>query len=111
MIILAERPPVFDCHILALEEAAIGQTLAKPGQKMRGVSRRPATEIPNHRHRLLLRPRRERPRSRAAEQRDEIAAPHAEHRASSPGVGHRYLPHAQPGAEGPASPWGRPELF
>jgi len=45
MIILAERPPVFDCHILALEEAAIGQTLAKPGQKMRGVSGYPITGI------------------------------------------------------------------
>jgi hypothetical protein len=37
MIILAERPAVFDCHILALDETAIGQTLAKPGQKMRRV--------------------------------------------------------------------------
>src|SRR5215471_3816299 len=31
-------------------------------------------EKPDHRHRRLLRPRRERPRSRAAEQRDERAA-------------------------------------
>src|SRR5262249_22724556 len=34
---------------------------------------------PNHRHRRLLRACRERPHGRAAEQRDEIAAPHALH--------------------------------
>jgi hypothetical protein len=34
---------------------------------------RPAVEEPDHRHRRLLRPRRERPRGRAAEQRDELA--------------------------------------
>src|SRR6266540_3679362 len=32
---------------------------------------------PDHRHRRLLRPRRERPRGRAAEQRDELAAFHS----------------------------------
>ena len=39
---------------------------------------RPAAEKPDHRHRRLLRARRERPRRRrAAEQRDELAAPHS----------------------------------
>src|SRR6516165_10695152 len=62
--------------------------------------------------------RRERPRCRAAQKRDEVAPPHAEHRASSPrqippGGGYQQarapavgLPHAQPAAERPASPWG-----
>src|SRR6516165_9511892 len=47
----------------------------------------------------LLCPRSERPRRRVSEERDELAPGHAEHRASSLGVGHRYLPHAQPVAE------------
>src|SRR5215472_16904884 len=59
----------------------------------------------DHRHRQL-RARRERPRSRrAAEQRYELAPPHAGHQDSStlpPPVG---LPHAQPAPERPASPW------
>jgi hypothetical protein len=37
----------------------------------------PAAEEPDHRHRLLQRSRRERPRRRAAEQRDELAAFHS----------------------------------
>src|SRR4029077_1508465 len=41
------------------------------------ISRRETTEESNHRHRGLLRPRRERPRSRPAEQRDELAPPHS----------------------------------
>src|SRR5262249_21437426 len=36
-----------------------------------------AAEEPNHRHRRLLRTRRDRPRRRAAEQRNELAAPHS----------------------------------
>src|SRR5262249_51329731 len=38
---------------------------------------RTSFEIPDHRYRGLLRARRERPRRRAAEQRDEIAPPHS----------------------------------
>src|SRR5262249_38078074 len=34
-------------------------------------------EKPDHRHRRLLRARRERPRGRPAEQRDELAPPHS----------------------------------
>src|SRR4029450_12085834 len=36
-----------------------------------------AAEKPNHRHRRLLRPRRDRPCRRTAEQRDELAAFHS----------------------------------
>src|SRR5262245_51604554 len=35
-----------------------------------------APDEPDHRHRRLLRPRRERPRRRAADERDELASPH-----------------------------------
>src|SRR5262249_34674082 len=43
-----------------------------------GIFWRSAAEISNHRHRTaLLRPRRERPRCRAAEQRDELAPFHS----------------------------------
>src|SRR5262249_2978978 len=39
-----------------------------------GITRRPATDKSDHRYRWLLRARRERPRGRATEQRDELAA-------------------------------------
>jgi hypothetical protein len=38
---------------------------------------RTGLEEPNHRHRLLLRARHERPRRRTAEKRDERASPHS----------------------------------
>jgi hypothetical protein len=40
------------------------------------LGRRGAVEISDHRHRRLLRTRRERPSCRAAEKRDEFASPH-----------------------------------
>src|SRR5262245_54193627 len=52
----------------------------------------------------------ERPRRRAAEQRDEVAPPHAGHRGSSR-LGIAGLPHAQPAEERPKSPLARPEMF
>src|ERR1700757_3711805 len=66
-----------------------------------------------------MRTRRERPCHCAAEQRDELAPPHVGHGSSPrPGVttSNRRtcalgFPHAQPAAERPASPWGRPEMF
>src|SRR5262249_14054436 len=56
---------------------------------------------------------RERPSShRATEQGNELPPSHVEHQAApalaSPLVS---LPHPQPAAESPASPWGRSELF
>src|SRR6516225_5867186 len=46
------------------------------GNEVRVPVRRDAVEEADHRHRWLLRARRERPRRRAAEKRDELAAPH-----------------------------------
>ena len=45
----------------------------KPGNWAHPFRRRYAVKHPDHRHHRLLRARRERPRRRAAEQRDELA--------------------------------------
>src|SRR5499433_214554 len=72
------RPTVFDRDILALAKAGLFQTFAKCAQAVRESIRRYRGEKSDHRHRPLLRARRERPRSRrAAEQRDELAALHS----------------------------------
>ena len=71
-------PAVFDRHVLALDIAGVLQALAKCAQTVRERVRRCGVEEPDHRHRRLLRARRERPRSRrAAEQRDELAPLHS----------------------------------
>ena len=62
-------PAVFDRHVLALDIAGLLQALAKSAQTVRGRVRRCGVEEPDHRHRRLLRARRERPappRRRAA---------------------------------------------
>ena len=71
-------PAVFDRHVLALDKARFLQALAKSAQTVRERVRRCGVEEPDHRHRRLLRARRERPRRRrAAEQRDELAPLHS----------------------------------
>ena len=73
-------PAVYDRHVLALDIAGLLQALAKSAQTVRDHVRRLAVEEPDHRHRRLLRPRRQRPRRRrAAEQRDELAASSFDH--------------------------------
>src|SRR5262249_3452786 len=71
------RRAKFDRNVLAFDIAALLQTLAECGHQASGVAERRGAEKPNHRHRRLLRPRRERPRRRAAEQRDELASFHS----------------------------------
>src|SRR5215813_326186 len=74
---LVLRPAILDRHILALDVAGFTKALAECGQISCTIDRRRAAEEPDHRHRRLLRARRERPRSRrAAEQRDNLAPPH-----------------------------------
>src|SRR5262249_61314929 len=63
--------------VLDLNKAGLLQALAQPAHALRERVRRCGVEKPDHRHRRLLRPRRERQRRRAAEQRDELAAPHS----------------------------------
>src|SRR5262245_2780356 len=68
------RPAVFDRDILALDIAGFGQALTEGGSHRRVRPGRRTVEKPDHRHRRLLRPRRERPsRRRAAEERYELA--------------------------------------
>src|SRR6266481_371596 len=76
---LVLRPAILDCHILALDVAGFTKALAECGQIACTIDRRPrATEEPDHRHRRLLRARRDPPRRRrATEQRDELAALHS----------------------------------
>src|SRR5262249_22480769 len=68
-------PAVFDRDVLALDISGVFKSLAESAQPVRKPIRRLAIEEPNHRHRRLLRPHRQRPhRCRAAEQRYELAA-------------------------------------
>src|SRR6516225_7024356 len=77
-IILILRPAILDRHILAFDVPVFADALPECGHKTCSVGGRRAAEEPDHRHRRLLRARRERPRgSRAAEHRDECAPSHS----------------------------------
>src|SRR5262249_48952518 len=64
-------------HIAAFDIAGFVKTRAECIQIRAVAVRRCAGEKPDHRHRALLRARRERPRRSAAEQRDELVALHS----------------------------------
>src|SRR5207302_8178194 len=76
---MALRPAVFDRHILSFDVAGFAQSLEERGNKRcRRRAGRPGVEDADHRHRLLLRARSERPcRHRAGEKNYEIASPYA----------------------------------
>src|SRR5215470_10141000 len=75
-IVLVLRPAILDHDILALDVAGFANALPEWGQIACTISKRRAAEESNHRHRWLLRARRERPYHRcAAEERNEIASP------------------------------------
>src|SRR5262249_29376746 len=77
-VIVTFRPAILDRHVAALDITSFVEALAERGHHGCVPLRRPTIEEPKHRHRRLLRARRERPRgSRAAEQRDERAAFHS----------------------------------
>jgi hypothetical protein len=76
-IVVILCPTIVDLDVLALDVTCVLQPLPEPAQTIRVQIRRCVAEEPNHRHRRLLRPRRERPHGRAAEQRDELAAFHS----------------------------------
>src|SRR3984893_2825246 len=76
-IVLVVRPAIFDGHVFALDMAGLAQALAERANTVGVLVARCEVEEPDHRHRLLLRPRRERPCGRrAAEKRNEIPPPH-----------------------------------
>src|SRR5262249_2584796 len=71
-------PAVFNADIAVLDIACLNEALPERGNGIFECSGRSAVEEPDNRHRRLLRPRRERPRSqRAAEKRDELAPLHS----------------------------------
>src|SRR5262249_10063491 len=74
-------PAIFDRHVLAFEVTGLSKALLDRGHKVAPLGGGGGVKEPDHRHRRRLRARRDRPRGRrAAEQRDELAAPHIEHR-------------------------------
>src|SRR5262249_28098076 len=78
LIVLVLAPAILDRHIPALDVAHFTNALLECGQKVCTAGTRRAVEHPDHRHRRLLRARRDRPRGRrAAEQRDELAPLHS----------------------------------
>ena len=92
-------PAIVDRDILALDVATLFEALAERPQIIRVTVSHRGVEISDHRHRRLLRARRERPRRcRAAEQRDELAPLSFDHLV---GAGEQRRRHCQ--AERPGS--------
>src|SRR5262249_906860 len=80
-IVLSIRPPVLDRHVPSFDIALSIQPPAKRRQNVGIGFGIPGAEPADHRHRRLLRPRRERPSNRSvAEKHEEFASPEAEHR-------------------------------
>ena len=71
---LALQPVILDRHVLALDVTGVAKAFAERCRKVRRGIGRPGVHESHHRQRPLLRPCRKRPRRRAAEKRDEIAA-------------------------------------
>src|SRR5262249_21137137 len=77
-IISAFRPAIFDRHVLALDVTGLSEALPERGHELGPFSSEGGIDEADHRHRRLLRARRERPRGRrTAEQRDEVAPLHS----------------------------------
>src|SRR5262249_27249075 len=70
-------PAVLDRKIYAFAIAGVLEALGKSAQRPQKSFGRLRIEKPNHRHRRLLRARRQWPRRRAAEQRDELTPSHS----------------------------------
>src|SRR5262249_11438220 len=70
-------PAVVDRYVLALDVACLSETLAKRAQTLDNRLRRSDLKKADHRHRWLLRARREWPHGSAAEQPDEISPVHS----------------------------------
>src|SRR5262249_41133594 len=116
LCVVGRRPASVEPHVAVLHPPELLKSLPECGEERRsfqvvlGIAHQYAD--PPHALGSLSacgsRPRRGRP----AEQRDEPSPPQIEHLAAplpsaSPLVS---LPHRQPAAESPTSPWGRPEL-
>src|SRR5262245_65381998 len=76
-IVLTIRQALLDHYVPTNDIACLGQSLTERNDPLSCHRCRQAAEKPDHRHLRLLRQRRERPRRRAAEQRDELAPLHS----------------------------------
>src|SRR5262249_39269597 len=76
-IVVTLRPAVLDRDVLAFDVAGFLQTLSECANKVRIRSGRSAMKVTDHWNNRLLRARRERPRSRTAEKRYELAPSHS----------------------------------
>src|SRR5262249_3728023 len=76
-IISAFRPAIVDRHVLALDVTGVSEALPERGHELGPFSSEGGIDEADHRHRRLLRARRQRPRRRAAKQGDELAAVHS----------------------------------
>src|SRR5262249_41957442 len=72
-VVCAASPTKFNGQVLAFNQATLTQPSAERSQHIHRILWRSAAHKPDHRHRRLLRVHRERPRRRAADQRDELA--------------------------------------
>src|SRR5205823_1908924 len=77
-VVTAFRPAHIDLYVAAFDPAKFAQPRHKGGDPYVGSCRRASAEETNSGEaRRLLRPRRERPRCRAADERDELAPFHS----------------------------------
>src|SRR5436190_24327010 len=84
---MALRKAVFDRYILSFDVAGFAQSLEERGNKRcRRRAGRPGVEDADHRHRLLLRARSERPCDCHAAKYDEQFAPFHQYTPSSQGM-------------------------
>src|SRR5262249_49414388 len=72
-IIVTVRPAVFDGYIAPLVIPGFGEALPEPVHPLRRIAGRHSAEESDYRRRRWLRACRERPRRRAANERDELA--------------------------------------
>jgi hypothetical protein len=73
---LALQPVVIDHHVLALDVTGFAEAFTERNGIACGCIGRPTVDEAHHRHRRLLRTRRERPCRRASDQCDELAPLH-----------------------------------
>src|SRR5215831_16851629 len=78
-IVLTLSPTIVERDVLTLDKARFIESLPDERNQRRVDSRRTTAEQSDHWQCTLLRPRRERPRGRAAEKRDEVASLHVKH--------------------------------
>src|SRR5262249_8675398 len=76
-MVFAAEPVVLDRHVLRLDVASFAEACTERACMARRAIERPTADKAYHRHRRLLRARREWPRRRTTQQRYELAAFHS----------------------------------